>query len=100
MLGNTDGNNVITTDEILVVEDPCYDPKGNSGVLDFRTGGSGCASPQDPRPTGIAASAVGLPPTDSRLDGSATYRGAFEPGATTLWTTPWTAGYLGGILAE
>ncbi len=96
ILGNSDGDNVTSGDDYLVQEDPTFDPKGVAGKLPYRT--SPTITPMDPRPTGTAATAVGLPPRDSRLDGSATYRGAFEPGAPELWTTPWTAAYLGGII--
>jgi len=97
-LGDNSGDNVVSGDDYLVVEDPSFDPKGNSGLLNYRTAGG--ITPQDPRPTGSAATATGLVPRDSRLDASATYRGAFEPGAAELWTTPWTAAYLGGIIEE
>ena len=94
----TDGDNVVASAQYLVSEDPTFDPKGNAGILDFRSAGG--ITPQDPRPFGAAASAVGIPPQDSRLDASATYRGAFQNGAPELWTTNWSALWLGGILAD
>ena len=97
LLHPTDGDNLSTTADVLVVEDPSYDPRGNGGLLDYRTAGG--ITPQDPRPTGAGATEVGITPQDGGLDRSATYRGAFEPGAAELWTTPWSAGYLGGIVA-
>jgi hypothetical protein len=58
---------------------------------------AGFNDPYDPRPTGTD---VGIPPQDTGLDRSATYRGAFENGATQLWTTGWTAANQGGLIVD
>jgi hypothetical protein len=84
---------------VLAQEDPDFSGKGDTdGKL--RSTMQGGVTPYDPRPTGTAATLVGVPPQEASLDRSATYRGAFEPGAATLWTTPWSAARIGGILAQ
>lgn len=99
LLGNpVDGAHLTTGIEVLAQEDPAFDPKGNAAakldpsILDAR-------GAYDPRPAGPGI-AIGIPPQDSGLDRSANYRGAFENGAAELWTTPWTALNIGGVLAD
>jgi hypothetical protein len=92
-------NSINVIDPVLAQEDPDFSGKGDTdGKL--RSTMQGGVTPYDPRPSAAAAALVGIPPQDSGLDRSATYRGAFEDGAATLWTTPWSAARLGGILAQ
>jgi hypothetical protein len=91
------GDTVHTTNEVLRQEDPAFNPRGNAAgkldpsILDAR-------GPYDPRPTGTN---VGIQPQDTGLDRAATYRGAFERDTSIeIWTTPWTVGNMGGIVAD
>lgn len=81
----------------LTVEDISFNPTGNaSGKLDSTLK----VSKINPRPafslTGLTG---GVPPQGPNLE-SATYRGAFNRTATTLWTTGWTALNKAGLLAD
>ncbi len=73
----------------LVNEDTTFTPSGNAdGKLDgsIKSGGE-----IDPRVAfGIQGTAGCCPPQGKCLDRSATYRGAFDPAASVIWTTPWT----------
>jgi hypothetical protein len=55
--------------------------------------------PLNPRPkAGLTGTGGCVAPQGSGLS-KVVYRGAFDRTASTLWTTPWTAMYQGGILA-
>jgi hypothetical protein len=101
LLGNNDGDNVTSTNQVLVQEDPGFNPLQPDGKLEWGVAGSnpGGVTPYDLRPTGDGVQ-VGITPQDTGLDRAGNYRGAFENGATELWTTPWSAGNIGGILAD
>lgn len=82
-------NGVFTTSGVgagaflgLAQETTAIDCDGNaSGKLDVTSLAGGVAT--DPRPLGLFGAASGVPPQGSGLDSSATYRGAFAPGAPT-----------------
>jgi hypothetical protein len=95
LTGNaTDYDNITTASDVLVAEDAASftGQGGANGKLPV-----GGVSPYDPRPLGTD---LGLTPFGSDLDRAATYRGAFENGAVTLWTTGWTAGNTAGLIAD
>jgi hypothetical protein len=95
LTGNaTDYDNVLTVSDVLVAEDAAGFTGAGGADGKLPTGG---VSPYNPRPTGTE---LGLSPFGSDLDRAATYRGAFEFGATTLWTTGWTAGNTAGLIAD
>ncbi len=82
----------------LVNEDTTFLPTGNSegkiaaGLKPVKI---------DPRPAfGLVGTAGGVPPQAPGLDMAATYRGAFDPTAPSLWTTGWTALSISGLSAE
>ena len=83
---------------MLAQESPDFSPRGNAaGKLDPTIlGGLGA---YDPRPTGSGIG-QGVQPRSVGLDRAGTYRGAFEPGVAELWTTPWTAGNIGGVVED
>ncbi len=94
----TDCDNITTAADVLVQEDPQFGPRGDVDGKLRSTMQGGAWLPYDPRPTGAD---IGPQPQDTGLDRAATFRGAFEgSGAVDLWTTPWTAGNIGGILAD
>lgn len=82
----------------LVNEDVTFPLTGDAlGHLVAAKGGNPLA---DPRVGfGLVGVAGGVPPQGVGLDSSATYRGAFDPGAPVNWTTGWTALSQGGVLA-
>ncbi len=88
----------------LLQEDVTFDPTGNAaGKLSASL--LCAAGPINPRPgAGIVGIAGGVPQGSpgagiSHLD-TATYRGAFDRTATTLWTTGWTTLNRAGLLAD
>jgi hypothetical protein len=82
--------------DVLVQESPVNFTGG--GGADGKLPFAGLV-PYDPRPViGGDCDLEGLQPQDTGLDRSATYRGAFEPGATELWTTGWSAAWASGLL--
>jgi hypothetical protein len=98
--GTAAGNNVVNSAGFngLVKEDQTFNPTGNAaGKLDATLK----ATRVNPRP---AAGFVGVggctPPRGPGLNAAATFRGAFQSTATTLWTTGWTALNVGGLLAN
>ncbi len=90
--------NVINGTNSLANEDTTFNPQGNaSGKLDS----SLKSSPIDPRPNfAFSGIAGGVKPQGASLDSTATYRGAFDRAAGTLWTTGWTALNIAGLLAD
>ena len=97
--GTAAGNNLVNgAFPNLVNEDTTFDPTGNAaGKLDA----SLKPSPINPRPNaGISGVAGCVAPQGPGLDAGATYRGAFNRTAPTLWTTGWTTLNLAGLLAN
>ncbi len=81
----------------LTNEDTTFDPTGNAaGKLDPTVK----PAPINPRPLGGLTGTAGcvVPPNPALQ--KVGYRGAFDPTAFTLWTTPWTALNIGGVLAD
>ncbi|MEX2207232.1 MAG: hypothetical protein WEF50_13465 [Myxococcota bacterium] len=81
----------------LTNEDTTFDPTGNAdGKLDP----SIKPAPINPRPLGGLTGTAGcvFPPNPALS--KVNYRGAFASTAVTLWTTPWTALNIGGVLAD
>jgi hypothetical protein len=90
-----------------VNEDTTFDPQGDSTCPGADCGkltaavAAGKTSPIDPRPAfGLIGLGQGVAPAGPGLDSSATYRGAFERTAPTLWTTGWTVLNKAGLLAD
>lgn len=83
----------------IVNDDTTFDTVGVAGKL----AASLKTTPINPR---LVTGGLGRPnagcvaPFGPSLDSGATYRGAFAIGATTLWTTDWTAMNQGGLLAD
>jgi hypothetical protein len=90
--------NVIAGTNALTKADQSFNPTGNAaGKIDS----SLKSSPINPRPVNALSGVVGgVPPQGPGLDSAATYRGAFQRTAPTLWTTDWTALNIGGLLAD
>jgi hypothetical protein len=82
----------------LTNEDTTFDPTGNAAgklVASLKS------SPIDPRPGfGLIGVGGGVVPSGPGLDSAATYRGAFDRTAPTLWTTGWTVLNIAGLLAD
>ncbi len=88
----------------LINKDQTFDPTGSSacpGPLCGKLVSTLKSAPINPRP---AAGFVGVSgcvgPQGPGLNSSATYRGAFDRTAPTLWTTGWTALNVAGLLAN
>jgi len=93
------GANLETAAEQLLNENPYWDPKGTlSGGRGKLMGTLG--TPINPRAITVAND--GIAPTDVGCpDGTATYRGATDAGASDpLFTDGWTAMSVGGVLPE
>jgi hypothetical protein len=91
------GANVETGAEQLVNENPFWNPQGTVSNGRGKLAGT-LGTPIDPRP--IAVANDGIAPTEVGCpDGTATYRGATDAGASDpLFTDGWTAMSIGGIL--
>ncbi len=82
----------------LVNEDTTFLPTGNAeGKL-----AAGLKPVKiDPRPAfGLVGTAGGVPPQGPGLDQAATYRGAFDPTAPSLWTAGWTTFSISGLSVD
>jgi hypothetical protein len=83
----------------LVNETTTFTPTGNgNGVLvpGIKVGGA-----INPRVAfGLQGTGGCCPPQGKCLDRSATYRGAFDPAAATIWTTPWTVLNIAGLMVD
>lgn len=96
--GTAAGNNVVNgAFNGLQNEDQTFNPTGNAaGKLNGAK-----VTPINPRPAAGFVGVAGCPaPRGPGLNPAATYRGAFQSTATTLWTTPWSALNIGGVLAD
>jgi hypothetical protein len=84
----------------LANEDTTFNPTGNAAGKLVPSLRNGCGGAIDPRPgAGLVGIAGGVPQTIPGLE-QATYRGAFDRAATTLWTTGWTTLNRAGLLAD
>jgi hypothetical protein len=98
--GTAAGANVVNSAGFnnLVKRDQTFDPTGNAVGKLVSTLKS---SPINPRPNaGIVGVAGCVAPQGPGLNPTATYRGAFDRTAPTLWTTGWTALNEAGLLAN
>ncbi len=98
--GNAGGNNQINNPSFpgLANADTTFNPTGNAAgklVASLKS------SPINPRPASAGVGTVGcVAPRGPGLDIGATYRGAFQRTAATLWTTGWTTLSRAGLLAN
>lgn len=97
--GTAAGNNVVNgAFPGLANGDVTFDPTGNA---QGKLAASLKATPINPRPNaGITGVAGCVGPRGPGLDAGATFRGAFNRTAPTLWTTGWTTLNRAGLLAN